>query len=101
MTDHSQLVKRLRGLVIIDEVRSNNPLGREAADAIDTLQARVEALEARETEAQAILARIRKVRDGYADQAKFADVDPASYFREFVRRIDGAARTLLDKETPR
>lgn len=44
----------------------------------------------REIAAQAALARIRKVRDGYADQAKFADVDPASYFREFVRRIDEA-----------
>lgn len=36
------------------------------------------------------LAKVRKVRDGYADQAKFADVDPASYFREFVRRLDSA-----------
>jgi hypothetical protein len=44
----------------------------------------------REVAAQAALARIRKVRDGYADQAKFADVDQASHFREFVRRIDDA-----------
>ncbi|RTL72373.1 MAG: hypothetical protein EKK41_05120 [Hyphomicrobiales bacterium] len=40
--------------------------------------------------ASAILAKVRKIRDGYADQAKFADVDPASYFREFVRRLDQA-----------
>lgn len=40
----------------------------------------------------AMLAAIKKVRDGYADQARFADVDPASYFREFVRRIDDALR---------
>lgn len=38
-------------------------------------------------------ARIRKVRDGYADQARFADHEPASYFREFVRRIDAALLT--------
>jgi len=44
----------------------------------------------RESECQTILARIRKVRDGYADQAKFADVEQASYFREFIRRLDQA-----------
>lgn len=31
---------------------------------------------------------IRKVRDGYAQQARFADADCAVHFREFVRRID-------------
>ena len=36
------------------------------------------------------IAAIRKVRDGYASQARFADVDAASYFREFVSRIDAA-----------
>lgn len=33
-------------------------------------------------------AAIKKVRDGYADQARFADIDCAVHFREFVRRID-------------
>ena len=33
---------------------------------------------------------IRAVRDGYASQARFADVEAAAYFREFVRRIDAA-----------
>lgn len=33
---------------------------------------------------------VRKVRDGYADQSRFADIDCAVHFREFVRRIDGA-----------
>lgn len=47
-------------------------------------------LRGRELAAQATLARVRKVRDGYADQVKFADVDPASCFREFVRRLDAA-----------
>lgn len=54
MTDHSQLVKRLRGLVIIDEVGSDNPLGREAADAINALQARVAELEAGLREIQSL-----------------------------------------------
>lgn len=43
----SDLVKRLRDLVIIDEVRSDNLLGSEAADRIEALQARVAELEAR------------------------------------------------------
>lgn len=33
---------------------------------------------------------VRAVRDVYASQARFADVDAASYFREFIRRIDAA-----------
>lgn len=36
---------------------------------------------------------IRKVRDGYASQARFADIDCAVHFREFVRRIDAALAT--------
>lgn len=43
------------------------------------------------------IARIQKVRDGYASQAKFADIDCAVHFREFVRRID-AALTPTKKE---
>lgn len=35
-----QLVERLRALVILDEVGSNNPLGRQAADEIQRLSAR-------------------------------------------------------------
>lgn len=32
------IVKRLRALVILDEVSSDNPLGREAADEIERLR---------------------------------------------------------------
>ena len=35
--DTKTLVKRLRALYILDEVGSNNPLGRDAADAIESL----------------------------------------------------------------
>lgn len=42
------------------------------------------------TESNRVLAAVRKVRDGYADQAKFADIDCAVHFREFVRRLDKA-----------
>lgn len=45
---------------------------------------------AREQHAQSVLAAIRKVRDEYADQAKFADIEAVSYFREFIRRLDEA-----------
>lgn len=31
---------------------------------------------------------IRKVRDGYASQMKFCDIEALGYFREFLRRID-------------
>ncbi len=34
-----ELAKRLRSLVIIDEVGSDNPLGRDAADRIEALEA--------------------------------------------------------------
>lgn len=36
------------------------------------------------------LRNVRKVRDGYADQMKFCDVEAHGYFREFIRRIDAA-----------
>lgn len=54
------------------------------------LHAKVTIADASSVEANRILAAVRKVRDGYADQAKFADVEPAAYFREFVRRLDTA-----------
>lgn len=38
------VVKRLRALVIMDEVGSDNPLGREAANLIESLTARNAAL---------------------------------------------------------
>lgn len=43
----AKLAARLRALVIIDEVNSNNALGREAADALEAEHARAEAAEAR------------------------------------------------------
>lgn len=33
---------------------------------------------------------VKNVRDCYANQARFADIDCAVHFREFVRRIDTA-----------
>lgn len=42
--------------------------------------------------AQAKLKAVADVRSQYADQARFADHEPAAYFREFVRRIDAALR---------
>lgn len=55
--------------------------GDKLADAIQTLQTRLAESEARG-------AAVRKVRDGYASQAKFADHEQAAHFREFVRRLD-------------
>ena len=42
MTDTLPIVERLRSLVIMDEVRSDNPLGQQAADAIEALVAALE-----------------------------------------------------------
>lgn len=50
------------------------------------------ALQEKLSAAEAQLSAIRKMRDGYANQAKFADVEAAAYFREFVRRIDAALK---------
>lgn len=36
---------------------------------------------------------VKKVRDDYASQAKFADIEAVGYFREFIRRIDDALAT--------
>lgn len=74
---------------LIDEFNEMAAAVRSALVPSSLLKEAEEAQE-RERNAQAILARIRKVRDGYVDQARFADVDPASYFREFVRRLDAA-----------
>lgn len=41
---YEDLKTRLRALVIMDEVGSNNPLGRDAADAIDRLEREAQAL---------------------------------------------------------
>lgn len=48
----------------------------QAAELLATQAAQIEA--------------IKKVRDQYASQAKFADIDCAVHFRDFVRRIDAA-----------
>lgn len=44
MTDYDALCRQLRALVIMDEVQSDNPLGREAADAIAALEAALQRL---------------------------------------------------------
>lgn len=36
---------------------------------------------------------VKKIRSDYLDQARFAEVDQASYFYEFARRIDDALAT--------
>ncbi len=43
--------------------------------------------------AQAKLQAVADVQRQYADQARFADHEPAAYFREFVRRIEAALNT--------
>ena len=40
----TDIVERLRALVILDEMSSDNPLGREAADVIERLRAENEQL---------------------------------------------------------
>ena len=45
MSKHAELVKQLRQLVIIDEVGSNNSLGKEAAGAIEEQENHISELE--------------------------------------------------------
>ena len=45
MSEHAELLKRLRRLAIIDEVGSNNPLANEAADIIETQAKHITELE--------------------------------------------------------
>lgn len=55
--DTKTLVKRLRALHILDEVGSNNPLGRDAADTIERLESECEKLEGELRLADAIITR--------------------------------------------
>lgn len=48
MTDIEDLKERLRNLIILDEVGSDNPLGREAAEALTALEVERDAAIARE-----------------------------------------------------
>jgi uncharacterized protein (UPF0335 family) len=60
-------------------------------EEIERLEAENKRLQDMANEANRALAAVRKVRDGYAAQAKFADVEAAAYFREFISRLDRAA----------
>lgn len=61
---------------------------------VEFCDGRFEEIEPRhQPQREAVLEAVRKVRDGYASQAKFADHEPASYFREFVQRLDAALTT--------
>ena len=53
------LVKQLRALAILDEVRSNNSLGKDAADAIEALEARIAGLGANHQAKLAEAARVQ------------------------------------------
>jgi Trm5-related predicted tRNA methylase len=57
----------------------------EMAVEMDRRGAVIEALEAK-------LKAVANVQRQYADQARFADHEPAAYFREFVRRLDDAMK---------
>lgn len=62
-------------------------------DGYETIVPDLSASEVTQADCEAVLEAVRKVRDGYASQAKFADHEPASYFREFVQRLDAALTT--------
>jgi len=74
MTDTAELIARLRALVILDEVQSDNPLGHEAADALSSLvRERDEAREAAYDQPHGPTSRIlwstryRELMDDYKD----------------------------------
>lgn len=69
------IVTLLRGLVFLDEVGSDNPLGRDAATEIETLRARVAVLEGRGND---LLGALRKYGFPPSDAAVRAMVDGGS-----------------------
>lgn len=70
-----------------------HPLYPHAVAARQVLEKEITSLRNQLTASEARGAAVRRVRDGYADQAKFADPEPAAYFREFVRRLDAVFLT--------
>jgi len=50
---------------------------------------------------EGLAGRIKKLRDGYASQAKFADAEPAAWFREFVQRVDAALAASPPRDAPK
>lgn len=75
----SDLRERLRALVILDEVGSDNPLGRDAADEIDKLEAQL-------ARARAVLLRVVEI----------------PYFKnQRIEAIVRDARTALSDEADR
>jgi hypothetical protein len=76
-----------------------NPLWAERNEILQDAGADELGLIKRAEAAEAQVEALRKVRDGYASQAKFADHEPAAYFREFVRRIDAALSAPAEKSS--
>lgn len=78
----SDIVDRLRALVVMDEVQSDNPLGRDAADEIERLRADVASLTAQCESYRESFAGTVKVNDNLcAENAKL---------REALTMIEGA-----------
>jgi len=88
MTDHTDLIARLQHVARSHGVEQFGHAHAvlEAATVIAQLSAEVERL--REG--------IAKVRDGYASQMKFCDIEALGYFREFLHRIDAALKDASD-----
>jgi hypothetical protein len=87
LTELRETAERLRRLVILDEVGSDNPLGRDAADQIDALLAALE-------EAEKALEPFAHARENSGSALKLADFDHAIAARNRIRnlsKIRGAA----------
>ena len=101
----SDIVDRLRGLVILDEVMSDNPLGRDAADLIVYLRQQLE--EARErnlfannradnAEADAAKARAK----AFEEAAREAESSPVNFEgRDIAAGIRALGASTLTMET--
>ncbi len=73
---YEDLEKRLRALVILDEVHSNNRLGKEAADVIVNLRKQLAAASA---ERASLHAKLAKAREGLRPFANAASDLPDPY----------------------
>jgi len=81
MSDPAEVAARLQALRVMDEVGSDNPLGREAAALIERLVAEKKAAEAEN-------AKLRRALQEMADAYRRTGLDMSPEGRAYLAKID-------------
>lgn len=90
-TSVEDVVERLRNLVPFSPLAPSSEYEaacRQAADALTALK----------SERDEAVRTLSGLRDRYASQAKFADPEPAAYFRDFARELSQVHARLKGAE---